>query len=83
MQHMITQILSVRSMSINDSDVQGRVVKGGDCEVGPLKERLRLGGEGGGVRPVGVSGSLLTPTWPSLFSVKVTSTSPESLLPAS
>lgn len=27
MQHMITKILSVWSMSINDSDVQGRIVK--------------------------------------------------------
>lgn len=80
---MITQILSVRSMSINDSDVQGRIVKGGDCEVRSLKERLRQREGGGGAGFVGVSGSPLTPTWPSLFSVKVTSTSPESLLPAS
>lgn len=35
MQHMITKILSVRSMSINDSDVQGRIVR---RRPRPLKE---------------------------------------------
>lgn len=30
MQHMITKILSVRIMSINDLDVQARIVKGRD-----------------------------------------------------
>lgn len=41
MQHIITQILSFRSMGINDSDVQGRIVRERDCEVRPLKERLQ------------------------------------------
>lgn len=75
---MIAQILSVRSMSINDSDVQKR-----DCERKRLRGKVIKretaaggGGEGGGAGLVGVSGSPLTPTWPSLFSVKVTSTSP-------
>lgn len=73
MQHTITQITSVRTMSINDRDVQGRAVKGRDCEVRPLRGIL-VEGEGGGPGLVWLSGSLLTPTWPSLFSVKVTET---------
>lgn len=58
---------------------KSEIVRGRDCEVRSLKERLQPGGggrEGGGAGLVGVSGSPLTPTWPSLFSVKVTSTSP-------
>lgn len=40
MKHMITQIISVRSMSINDTDVQGRIVKDRDYEVKVIKDRL-------------------------------------------
>lgn len=44
MQHMITKILSVRSMSINDSDVQGRIVR---RRARPLN---KIALEGGGKR---------------------------------
>lgn len=46
MRHMITQIISVRNMSINDSDVQGRIVRGGDCEV--IKREIVVKRAGGG-----------------------------------
>ncbi len=56
------------------------LIKETDCEVMPLKERLQWRER---EEEQGLSGSPLTPTWPSLFSVKVTSAGPESLLPAS
>lgn len=56
---MIAQILSVRNTRINDLDVQTAIVKERDWAI-----------KGGGEGFLGVSGSLLTPTWPFLFSVK-------------
>lgn len=43
---MITQIISVSS--INDSDVQGRIVKDRDCEVKAIKREIVVEGGGGG-----------------------------------
>lgn len=48
-----------------------------------VKSEIAMEREGGAEGFVGVSGSPLTPTWSPLFSVKVTSARPESLLPGS
>lgn len=81
MRHMITKIVSVHRILMTQMCEPGIV---GGRDGGPRKRDSSEGDEGeemvGGGRLVSEClAPPLTPTWPSLFSVSVTSSRPESL----
>lgn len=84
MRHMITKIISVHRILMTQMYEPGTV---GGRDGGPWRRDSGEGDEGEEM-VVGGWGLVLeclapplTPTWPSLFSVSVTSSRPESLLP--